>query len=117
MTHTLRIEGKLPKLTEAQFLRQVLQLAKLHGWRTAHFRPGMRRSGKWETAVQGDGKGFPDLILVKGARLLAVELKVGTRQPTPEQQGWLAALRQVPGVYDQVWYPDDWPWIEATLSA
>ncbi len=52
----------LPKLSEAEFTRQVLQLAKLRGHKTAHFRPAMLKGKdgqeRWITAVQGDGKGF-----------------------------------------------------------
>jgi hypothetical protein len=56
---------KLPTITEAEFLAQVLQLAKLCGWLTAHFRPAKTAHG-WRTAVQGDGAGWPDLVLLRG---------------------------------------------------
>ncbi len=112
--------AELPRITEAAFLRQVLQLARLHGWRTAHFRPGRRsaKDGKerWETAVQGDGKGFPDLILLKKRRQLVVELKVGMNLLTTEQGAWLDAFK-LAGVEIRVWYPCNWPEIEQVLSA
>jgi hypothetical protein len=56
---------RVPPITEAAFLRQVLDLAKLRGWRTAHFRPAQTSRG-WRTAVQGDGAGFPDLVGRRG---------------------------------------------------
>ncbi len=93
----------------------VLQLAKLRGWRTAHFRPAMLRSGKWVTAVQGDGKGFPDLILVRGAHIIAVELKVGRNKMTAEQIAWRDALVEA-GVGFSLWTPDCWELIEEVLK-
>jgi len=101
-------------ISEADFTRQVLDLARLLGWRTAHFRPGMMRSGKWVTPVQGDGKGFPDLVLVRGPVLLFVELKVGRNKITFEQGMWLAAFKRA-GQRALLWTPADWPDIEKVL--
>lgn len=103
-----------PKVTEAQFQRQVLQLAKLTGWRTAHFRPGMDRRGNWQTAVAGDGAGFPDLVLVRET-VLFVELKVNGNTLAPDQIAWRDALRAA-GANWHHWTPDDWPAIEQTLK-
>jgi len=47
-----------PRVTEAEFLAQVLAYARLHGWRAVHFRAARVGTG-WRTAVQGDGAGFP----------------------------------------------------------
>ena len=104
---------RLPKITEADFTRQVLQLAKHCGWRSAHFRPGRTAKG-WRTAVQGDGAGFPDLILIRGGLLIVVELKVGKNKPTEEQRAWLEAFREA-AVNAFVWTPKDWPEIKETL--
>lgn len=54
-----------PKISEAAFTRLVLDLAKLKGWRTAHFRTAQNGRGQYRTPVAGDGKGFPDLVLVR----------------------------------------------------
>ena len=105
---------KLPRLTEREFQSQVLALAKLHGWTAAHFRPA-RTSKGWRTPIQGDGKGFPDLVLCRGPHLLFVELKVGTRRPTPEQQAWLARLREA-GQFACVWRPAQWSIIQRILQ-
>lgn len=93
---------------EAGFTRAVLQLAALHGWRSAHFRPAMTKSGRWVTAVQGDGVGFPDLVLVRGCRLIVAELKSANGKYGPGQEDWLAAFRGVPGVEVYLWKPADW---------
>ncbi len=108
-----------PKISEAEFTQQVLQLAKLRGYRTAHFRPAMLKDSpegeaRWVTAVQGDGKGFPDLVLVR-ENVMFVELKVGKNPLTPEQNEWIASLR-LTGVAVYVWRPEDWTLIERTLE-
>jgi hypothetical protein len=101
------------RLTEAQFLRQVLALAKLHGWRRAHFRPARTATG-WTTAVQGDGKGFPDLLLLRGTSMLVAELKIPPNEPTTEQLAWLENFRAA-GIPGYIWTPADWPAIEHVL--
>lgn len=92
-------------LTEAEFLAQVIDLARLLGWRTAHFRPAWTGRG-WRTPVQGDGAGFPDLLLVRRDRIVAAELKRETARPTPEQLAWLMALADA-GVETHAWRPSN----------
>jgi len=93
-------------LTEAEFLRQVIDLARLLGWRTAHFRPAWSGRG-WRTPVQGDGQGFPDLILVRRERLIAAELKreIGG-VVSSDQLTWLAAF-DAAGLETAIWRPSD----------
>lgn len=100
-------------MTEAQFTTAVLELARILGWRSAHFRPAQTKHG-WRTAVQGDGKGFPDLVLLRRDRVVIAELKVGKNKPTDEQEAWLAAWQKT-GASVWVWTPDDWPNIETVL--
>lgn len=94
------------QLTEADFLRQIIDLARLLGWRTAHFRPAWSGRG-WRTPVQGDGAGFPDLILVRRERMIAAELKreVGGAV-SPEQVAWLQAF-DTAGLETAIWRPSD----------
>jgi hypothetical protein len=107
-------------VTEAAFTRQVIDLARLHGWSTAHFRTVcvQRRNGEvyYETPVQGDGKGFPDLLLIHRRRRLALvaELKVPPNTVTPEQRAWLQNF-EAAGVPAYVFRPEDWDEIVATL--
>lgn len=91
---------------ERSFTRQVIDLARLMGWRVAHFRAALSARG-WRTPVQGDGVGFPDLIMVRYQRLIVAELKVGRRRPTPEQHAWIEAFRSA-GVAAYIWRPCDW---------
>lgn len=102
--------------SEADFIKEVLALAKRNRWRSAHFRPAMLAKGKWVTAVQGDGKGFPDLILLRRGEMLAVELKVGRNPASEEQHQWLDAFHWIAGVEVAIWRPSDWPEIELVLA-
>lgn len=106
----------LKRITEDAFKDQVLDLARAFKWRTAHFRPGLTRSGQWVTAVQGDGKGFPDLVLVRGPTLIVAELKVGRNKPTREQTAWLQAF-ELAGIPAYTWWPRHWSEIESVLRA
>ena len=99
--------------TEEEFLRAVLALAKDRGWLSYHARPAMSRGGKFLTAVQGSGKGFPDLVLVRDSVVWA-ELKTATGRLRPEQAGWIAQLKLArQAVF--LWRPADWATIERVL--
>ncbi len=101
--------------SEAGFTKAVLGLAKLYGWRACHFRPGMNRRGQWSTAVQGDGVGFPDLVLVRGKRVIWAELKSVTGKLSSYQEKWLLALKEA-GQEVYVWRPEMWNEIVADLT-
>ncbi|HJZ56769.1 MAG TPA: hypothetical protein VKE74_17510 [Gemmataceae bacterium] len=98
---------------EAGFTQAVIQLARLHGWRCAHFRAA-RTVGGWRTPVSGD-VGFPDLVLARRERLVVAELKIGRGRPTDEQSAWLSAFTAA-GVQAFIWTPELWTEIEETLS-
>lgn len=100
--------------TEDGFTAAVLQLAKLRGWRSAHFRPARTATG-WRTAVAGDGKGFPDLVLIRNGVLVVAELKTDRGQTSPEQDDWLGAF-QAAGIEATVWRPSDWETIKKRLE-
>jgi hypothetical protein len=92
-------------ITEAEFQRQVLDIAKLFRWRVAHFRAAQTSRG-WRTPVQADGKGFPDLVLGRGDRLIFAELKRDKAKTSLDQDLWLDLLRGTRAeVY--LWRPSD----------
>ena len=111
-------------LSETEFTRRVIKLARLNGWRVLHIRPGrtIRKdpaTGEvktdWRTPIQGDGKGFPDLLMLRDDRMVVAELKVGKGKKTPEQVAWLQAF-VLAGVQDVfTWFPGEWEEIEAIL--
>lgn len=101
--------------SEESFLSAVLDLARLYRWRVAHFRPAQTAHG-WRTAVQGDGKGFPDLVLIRGLRLVVLELKSERGKLSREQREWLDAFDGVPGVEVAEVRPADWHYLETLLA-
>ena len=116
-------------MTERDFQRTVIELAQRLGWRVAHFRPAMNARGDWRTPVAADGKGFPDLVLVRDGRLIFAELKTNHGRLRPEQKQWLDDLSWVgldsAGCHEcggarnfyavSTWRPADWDHIEETL--
>lgn len=89
--------------TGAAFEHQVIDLARILGWRTAHFRAARTAAG-WATPVAGDGKGFPDLVLVRD-RVVFAELKTGARPRLgPDQVAWRDALAHA-GAEWHLWAP------------
>src|SRR5262245_48795773 len=105
-----------PPGPEEALLRQVLELAYHTGWLTFHTRAARTAHG-WRTPVQGDGKGFPDLVLLhpRRALLVFVELKSDRGQVTVDQDRWLAALHFA-GLRAELWRPCLWPEIERFLK-
>jgi excisionase family DNA binding protein len=73
----------------------------------AHFRPGRTAHG-WRTAVEGDGKGFPDLLLVHpdAGFVWFVELKRDDNKGLqPEQAMWRESLIAAGAVHRIVHVP------------
>ncbi len=106
------------KMTEEEFQQQVIEYAHLKGWLVAHFRKARTKNG-WITPVQADGKGFPDLILIRPNRLVVAELKRAGAKPTPEQRIWLEAFqntRKAESYWWQAGDDEDWAEIEKVLA-
>ncbi|WP_433731113.1 VRR-NUC domain-containing protein [Actinoplanes sp. CA-051413] len=95
-----------PAVSEDALLRTILEMAKRMGVLAAHFRPAQSQTGRWLTAVQGDGKGYPDVTLVGKGGVLFRELKAARGSLSREQKVWLAALEEA-GADMGVWRPVD----------
>ena len=91
-------------ITEKAFQAAVVELARLCRWRCYHTYDSRRST-----------PGFPDLVLLRGNRLIFAELKRQRGTVTVDQRGWLAALAATGAVDVRLWRPSDWPDIEATL--
>jgi len=65
----------------------------------------VRAARGWRTPVQGDGKGFPDNVLVR-ERVIFVELKRVGGKLSPDQRDWMDWLTQS-GQECYVWTIDD----------
>lgn len=87
---------------EREWQAQVTELAQRYGWLHYHTYDSRRSRA-----------GFPDLILIRGSRLIAVELKVGAAGLALDQEAWLAAFALVPGCEAYCWRPEQ---IEEVVS-
>lgn len=95
----------LPPESEAEFQCGVVELARLLGWEVYHTRDS-----------RGSDGGFPDLVLVRGGRVVFAELKAASGRTTPDQDRWIGKLMRTPAeVY--LWRPGDWPLVEEILSS
>lgn len=108
-------------MREKQFQQLVLEAAQLLGWRAYHTFDSRRSQA-----------GFPDLVLVRGGRLVFAELKTDDGSLAGDQHAWLNDLRQVAeaiadrlgarryrdgvGVEVYTWRPSDWDQIHRVLS-
>jgi hypothetical protein len=90
-------------MTEEEWLQQVRELARLKGWRIYHTRDSRRSD-----------PGFPDLVLVRGHRLIFAELKREKGRLSDSQRTWLAALEETAETH--VWRPSDWEAVIEVLS-
>lgn len=90
-------------MTEAEFQRIVVQLAKLRGWTTYHTYDS-----------RNSDEGFPDLVLMR-ERVIFVELKRERSKPTPAQKRWLSGLKDA-GAEVYLWRPSDWDQVATTLA-
>lgn len=101
-------------MTEDQLTTRIIEAAITYGWLVTHFRPARTAKG-YRTAVQGH-KGFPDLVLVKGDRVIFAELKGLRGYLSNEQAIWLHRLRDA-GAEVYLWNERDWPFILALLQS
>jgi hypothetical protein len=85
------------ELSEAGWQAQVIALARLYGWLVYHA-PDNRpagRTGRPQRLAAPEGRGFPDLVLVRRHRIVFAELKTRTGRLGPGQAEWLEALDTV----------------------
>ncbi len=84
------------RMTEKDLEAAVEAAARMTGWLVYHTYDSRRSE-----------PGFPDLVLVKGAKVLWRECKTTRGKVTPEQQRWALALIAA-GQDWAVWRPYDW---------
>lgn len=94
---TRRGRSRTGEQSEAAFQSAVIGLARVYGWRIFHA-PDNRpagTTGRPQRMAAPEGAGFPDLILIRGRRLIAAELKTRTGRVDPRQHDWLAAFTEL----------------------
>jgi len=99
----------MPVVREADFLRAVTDLATLAHWLCYHTYDSRRSQA-----------GFPDLVLVRGDKLIFAELKTNRGRVKPAQREWLDTLSSMAdgqaGVSIYLWRPRDWDGIVGILT-
>jgi hypothetical protein len=100
---------------EQSFQAAVVEVARLAGWRAAHFRAARTAHG-WKVPVTADGQGWPDLVLLRPPRLAFVELKREGGKATVSQLEWLDVLPLLPQVETYLWRPSDGNELVETLA-
>lgn len=102
---------QLRAITERDWQAKVQVMLTAFGWMFYHApdnKPGM--NGR----IQNIRAGFPDLVAVRGKRILYIELKKEIGKTTPEQDLWLGKLRDA-GAEAYVWRPSDSPRVAEVL--
>ncbi len=92
-------------VSEKAFMAEVVALARRHGWLVFH-----------TTDSRKSQAGFPDLVLLRGNRLIVAELKTATGKLGADQKTWIEAFAAA-GAMACVWRPGDWSAIAALLAA
>ncbi len=98
--------------SERDLQNAIVDAAHLYGYLVFHTRPALSAKG-WRTPVQYDGKGFPDLVLMRDDGMIFAEIKSSNGNLSREQEHWLDGLAKVAAVTSRVrvcvWTPADWP--------
>lgn len=95
-TPTDELLRRAKTMTENDLQSCIENTARYRGWRTYHTHDSRRSQA-----------GFPDLVLVRGTRILWRELKTMTGRLRPEQHAWLNDLTTA-GADASIWRPIDW---------
>ena len=106
--------GSGEDMTESEWQQKVLKSAHQLGWQSMH----IGRTGKHQAVgAKGTmGTGWPDLVLVKGGRIIFAELKTARAGVTVEQRSVLMLLMDVAGAEVHVWRPQDFGQVLDTLA-
>ena len=102
-----RARGKddLRDLVEDEYQAWIEVMARRRGWALQFHVRRAQVKGAWITNTSSPG--VPDLWLVRGDRLVVLEVKSQRVTPSPEQLVWVAALQRVPGVDAYIVKPSD----------
>lgn len=86
------------RIPEKEWQRTITDAMSAHGWRWVHVPPSRRSETRWTTAIDGSGRGWPDLFAARDDRAVAFELKAERGRVTEEQAKWIKRLSAVSGI-------------------
>lgn len=101
-------------MIERDFQTAVIDLAKLKGWKVAHFHDSRRQVRPGMFVGDKDAAGFPDIVAVR-ERVIYAELKGEKTRVTDAQAAWMKALIEA-GEEVYLWRPADWDDVERVLA-
>jgi hypothetical protein len=107
------MQTSLIPISEPAFMATVIDMAERLGWKVCHFHDSRREVRPGVFIGDKQAAGFPDLVMVRGRRLLCAELKKEKGKLTPAQEEWMRVLRNVAECH--VWKPSDFDLIEEVL--
>lgn len=81
-------------MNEKEFQGLVVDIARTLGWLVYHTFDSRRSE-----------PGFPDLVMVRGQRVVFAELKADRGRLSEPQKEWLSRLTAAPGVEAHLWRP------------
>ncbi len=93
------------RISEKEFQARVVAYAKRCGWTLIYHTYDSRRSKE----------GFPDLLFLRGKKIIVAELKVPPNVATDAQLQWLDGFRAAK-VLAYLWTPEDWAEIVKVLE-
>lgn len=93
--------------SEKDFTKMVRGLLVEKKWLVVHFHDSRRQVQPGVFVGDNSAKGFPDIVALKGKRLLVAELKSQTGKLRSEQPAWLDAFLDA-GAEVYLWRPEHW---------
>lgn len=101
----------MAKKPESVLQDAIIECAHVYGWRVAHFRSVPVKRGPrtvWETPIAADGRGFPDLVLVR-ERVIFAEIKISDAPSAlSKDQAYWGQLLLAAGAEYHVWTNSKW---------
>lgn len=87
----------MPERGEGGVQEQVTEIAEALGWRTMHINDRLyaiaAEHERWDAMTGAED--YPDLVMIRGDRLVVVECKSEKERPTAGQREWLQAFEDV----------------------
>lgn len=87
--------------------KAIIAEAQRQGWIVAHFYAVESKNRGWVTPCGANGKGFPDLLMVRD-RVIAMEVKGDGDSMKPDQIKWQQAFSMAEGAQFVVATPAKW---------
>lgn len=102
-------------LAERDWQKVIVNGMEERGWIVNHVGKARTAKGDWVTPTTSSG--YPDLVAVRGPRLLAVEVKDRRKPVDPRQVAWLLLFATIPTANAWVLRPTmDWHNLAAWLT-